>query len=245
MAIIVVTGINDKYFKIFLKFFEIYLSNGNDPNNFILYDLGIENDYNKQLIESIKKKYGIIFKSFDYSGYQDHIDLRKYQGEQCTYAWKPVIIYNECIAHPDDYVIWSDVRTLFQANTLISVKNIIDKEGAWIMISNARNTENVHRYMYKKVLEYFDIPDDISKHTIDMKWAGTCGFKYSDPISKYIVDEWYKYALIKEAICPDGSDRSNHRQDQSLLSIIIYKKGLQDKFSNNNCGVRGWTINIW
>ena len=30
-------------------------------------------------------------------------------------------------------------------------------------------------------------------------------------------------ALVKICIVPDGSNRSNHRQDQSILSILFYK----------------------
>jgi len=40
---------------------------------------------------------------------------------------------------------------------------------------------------------------------------------------KDFVEEWMKYALLKEYICPDGSDRTNHRQDQAILSILYYK----------------------
>jgi hypothetical protein len=35
--------------------------------------------------------------------------------------------------------------------------------------------------------------------------------------------EWKDLALIKECICPDGSDRYNHRQDHAVLSILFYK----------------------
>ena len=34
--------------------------------------------------------------------------------------------------------------------------------------------------------------------------------------------KWAYYSKQRECISPDGSDRSNHRQDQSLLSILFY-----------------------
>ena len=32
-----------------------------------------------------------------------------------------------------------------------------------------------------------------------------------------------KYSLIQECIAPQGSSRENHRQDQSILSILKYQ----------------------
>ncbi|BFI03171.1 hypothetical protein MPTK1_1g01350 [Marchantia polymorpha subsp. ruderalis] len=37
---------------------------------------------------------------------------------------------------------------------------------------------------------------------------------------KEIARPWYECALIRQCIAPDGSDRSNHRQDQAALSVL-------------------------
>ena len=37
------------------------------------------------------------------------------------------------------------------------------------------------------------------------------------------INEYAKLSLIKDCIFPEGSSRSNHRQDQSILTILYYK----------------------
>jgi hypothetical protein len=237
---LVVTGVNDKYFDILIQYLQIYEKNQYDFTKLIIYDLGLSKK-NLDMLINISKKVNFTIKNFDYDNYPDHLNLNKFYGKNCTYAWKPIIIYNECINNKDKYVIWSDTRTLFRPNSIKNICSVIDKEGAWIVVSNMRRTPSVINYMYNPVLEYFKISRE-EVNQFDMKWAGTCAFKYNNAISKFIVDEWYKYSLIKEAICPNGSDRSNHRQDQSLLSIILYKNDLHNHFSNNWCDLSGWYI---
>ena len=53
---------------------------------------------------------------------------------------------------------------------------------------------------------------------------GACvAFNYSIDWVKTFVKEYRDLACIKECIAPEGSSRSNHRQDQSVLSILFYK----------------------
>ena len=53
--------------------------------------------------------------------------------------------------------------------------------------------------------------------------GGVVGINYNIPWVKEMIKEWRDLSLIKECICPDGSDRSNHRQDQSIFTILFYK----------------------
>ena len=39
---------------------------------------------------------------------------------------------------------------------------------------------------------------------------------------------WYECSLIRQCIAPNGSDRSNHRQDQAALTVLAI-------LSNNKC----------
>ena len=53
--------------------------------------------------------------------------------------------------------------------------------------------------------------------------AGIIGINYNINWCRDLITEWKDLALIKECISPELSDRSNHRQDQSILSILYYK----------------------
>ena len=50
------------------------------------------------------------------------------------------------------------------------------------------------------------------------------GFSKSSALCQDIIWEWLQLSKIKDFIQPEGSNRRNHRQDQSLLSLIYYSK---------------------
>ena len=56
------------------------------------------------------------------------------------------------------------------------------------------------------------------------------GFNYDCDYVKQFVEEYKNHALTKECIAPEGSDRSNHRQDQSVFSIMFYKYHVKYRF---------------
>ena len=56
--------------------------------------------------------------------------------------------------------------------------------------------------------------------------SGMVGFNSNNDIALKIVTEWYEKSKDKELIAPEGSSRSNHRQDQSLLTLISYKENI-------------------
>jgi hypothetical protein len=64
--------------------------------------------------------------------------------------------------------------------------------------------------------------------------AGIFGINYDIEWCKYFVKEWKELALIKECICPEGSNRSNHRQDQAILNILYYKYNEKYNFTMIN-----------
>ena len=67
--------------------------------------------------------------------------------------------------------------------------------------------------------------------------AAIIGINYNVDWVRRLVKEWRDLALVKECICPDGSDRSNHRQDQAVLTILFYKYLEMYKFRNICCYV--------
>jgi hypothetical protein len=49
------------------------------------------------------------------------------------------------------------------------------------------------------------------------------GFNLDDPDIIEFIKEYTTLACIKECIAPEGSSRENHRQDQSLFTILYYQ----------------------
>ena len=53
--------------------------------------------------------------------------------------------------------------------------------------------------------------------------GGIVGFAKNSSLVDDLLDEWYKHSINEEIIAPTGSSRSNHRQDQAILSVLIHK----------------------
>uniref|UniRef100_A0A7S2SWB4 Uncharacterized protein n=1 Tax=Rhizochromulina marina TaxID=1034831 RepID=A0A7S2SWB4_9STRA len=43
--------------------------------------------------------------------------------------------------------------------------------------------------------------------------------------SSRVMERWHTCAMKKECICPAGSSRSNHRQDQAALTLVLAMEG--------------------
>ena len=236
---ILITGANDKYFNCCISFINNLKTLSFDFNKFILYDLGIYNNTNINLLNNLQKSLNFKIKKIDYSKYPEHCDLNKYYGENCTYAWKPIIIYNEANENQDNYIIWLDSKCRIKQHTINKICSLIQKQGCWITISNKAGSMEAIRDFHPLCLKNMGLSESDRKK-LEMKFAGLIGFNYKHELSKYILDEWYKYSLNKDMICPVGSSRKNHRQDQSVLSIILYKLGNKIQLINDYCDIDKW-----
>ena len=65
------------------------------------------------------------------------------------------------------------------------------------------------------------------------------GFKSDKEIAIKISNDWFEKCKLKELIAPEGSSRLNHREDQSLLTIICYKYNIVKSLpsSHKNFGI--------
>jgi hypothetical protein len=46
---------------------------------------------------------------------------------------------------------------------------------------------------------------------------------YNTNAGKEILDSWYHSCLQKEIVMPEKSSRNNHRQDQTVLSVVMHQ----------------------
>ncbi len=230
----IVTACSENHCKSMLNFLESLYRQCNRYNvefNCVLYDLG-------DLSESYKTKLLNIYPAlsiriFDYSKYPSYFNVHINAGE---YAWKPAIIYEmtqELIENNDDndenVLLWCDAGNLIMDDLMV-VKNLIKT----IMIYSPYSSRMVRDFTHYKVLEYFKIyPQDPILNYINRNGA-IIGFYIQNPIVQQFIKMFYHFALIKDAICPEGSNRSNHRQDQALFTILYYKFKMQNKINSYN-----------
>jgi len=210
---IVVTGASQNHSKTLSKMIGTFVKfHGSEDNvKLIVYNLGIEKETWEELMNKYKDAENIYYKMFDYSLYPSYFDINVKAGE---YAWKPVIIYDECEKSGEDLVVWMDSGNEIEER-LIELKKFTRINGVY----SGQTRGNIDQWTHHRTIEYMD-----AKNTGDRMRNGACvAFNYSIDWVKTFVKEYRDLACTKECIAPEGSNRSNHRQDQSVLSILFYK----------------------
>ena len=214
-----ITAANSKYFNFLKQNLKNVIEVSNYKNvqiRIIVYNLGM----NESEIKEIKLFQYVTFENFDFKKYPEHVSLEKYYGHNCSYAWKPIIIYNVCEKY-GGLVHWMDTPNLYEDfNNLIK---ILKTEYIYIPISPG----SIKKWTHPKCLKYME---GYKYKNYKPRNAAIIGINYDIGWVKKLIKEWKDLALIKECICPDGSDRSNHRQDQAVLTILYYKYQYLYKF---------------
>jgi hypothetical protein len=218
IVLTLVTGINSKYFEFLKQLLSnvIEISSSKNINiRIIVYDLGM----NQNEIDEIRKFSYVTLESFNFDKYPEHVSLKKYNGLNCNYAWKPIIIHEVCEKY-GGLVHWMDTRNLYtDFNNMI---NILKKDYIYTPVSPG----NVANWTYPNTLKYMN---GYKYMNCQCRAGGIFGINYDIEWCKMFVEEWKNLALVKECICPENSNRSNHRQDQAVLTILFYK--YQEKYN--------------
>lgn len=243
MTFLIITAANNSYINTLINFIENCNSINIDMSKLIVYDLGFDN-YNLQKIMFINNKYNFILKNFNYDIYPEHVNLNKYYGLNCSYAFKPIIIHNEANnqENKNKIIIWMDSANIFNQNHIHNICNLVKKQGIYSPISANSNTiESIELNHYNIVNSYGITSEEHHKYLKSIS-GNLVGIDYLSNAGFNILNKWYEDSLIKDLILPHGINRNNNRQDQTLLSIIIYlyEKENDIKFDYTNFGVQFW-----
>lgn len=218
---IIATGASENHEILLLNMiYTFYLHN----NNFmmIVYNLGISEN-TIYLLNRFSLNHPLFFiHNFQFSKYPSYFNISNNSGE---YAWKPVIIsevYNK-YKHP---LIWLDAGCNITGNIHYIIDNIKEKS-VW----SQKTSHDVKKYTHPSMIKYFNFPSKWLNKTCCA--GGTVAFMYPSKIAQNILYKWGKCARKHDCIAPPGSDRSNHRQDQSSLTIISFLNGKLDLCDNN------------
>jgi len=235
-----VTGANDFYILTLLNFINNYIEMGLNLKNLVIYDLGL-NTGNLQKIQNLLKCNNNI-KKLNYDEYPEHVDLKKYNGLFCSYAFKPIIMYNECNTDNNIITIWLDCACKI---TIISLKELINtilKQGFYCPIGNYEKTIETIELNHPQTINLLGITQYQHYNELQTRLACICGVLYNNFNGKTILDEWYKYSLIKDIIIPINSSRNNHRQDQTVLSCIMFlhEKKYDIEFEKSSFNISSW-----
>lgn len=215
----IVTGCDSSHFKSQVQFLNSLYQH--EPNiKTVYYDLGITDNQRNIIVDNFPF---VIIKKFDFIEYPEFFNIKKNAGE---YAWKPTIIWNELI-NSSNLILWLDAGTIIIDN-LNSIRRILKIRGFYSPIS----TGVVKEWTHEGMIRYLNITDDIfKKRNLS---GGVVGYNNNNRKAKLLAECCFNYAKAKECIAPSGSNRSNHRQDQALLTVLAYKfnmvKGMPKRY---------------
>ncbi|MEP3389059.1 MAG: DUF1647 domain-containing protein [Reichenbachiella sp.] len=208
----ILTAADAFYFRTFCQFVYSFKVNKEYENSqLICYDLGFTEEQKTHLENVLRKVPNLSVRKFDFSKYPEFVKLK-----HKTYSFKPIIV-REVFEEQKGNLLWLDSATIL-SKSLDYVWEEIDTHGVYAPIGGSGTLKE---WTVQATLDYMDVPESFY---LNRNICGCmCGFGYHNPNVRELVLEWEKYALIYECIKPKGANRENHRDDQSLLTILLYK----------------------
>ncbi len=240
MDYIIISAANDLFINTIIDFIHSFPLN---HSKLILYDLGFSED-NLKLIHSLKNKYNFVLKTFNYDNYSEHVNLKLYNGLYCSYAFKPIIIYNEATEeyNKDKIIIWMDSSNRFELDHINHMINITTIQGIYTPLSANKNSIESIELNHHKTVSHYNLSEFEHIYLLESISANLICFNYNSKSGSEILNQWYRDSLNKDIITPPNTSRNNHRQDQTVLSIIIflYEKHNNNYFYKKNIGFSFW-----
>jgi hypothetical protein len=204
--LVIATGASSNHFGC-LKNLLFSISLFEPKTRVIVYDLGLTAEEHDEL-----EKDGYEVPRFRFQDYPPHVDIRVEAGQ---YAWKPIIIA-DLLQHLGGMILWLDAGNLV-GQPVTNVRALLAECGIYSMTSNS----TIERWTHPLTLRYLDASPELLPKSC--RSAGLVGFRSGAPGINELVQRWKTCALDPACIGPVGSNRDNHRQDQAVLTVLIYQ----------------------
>lgn len=188
----------------------------------IIYDIGLTEQQKFYILKKILNVEIILFKFEDYP---PHFNLKYNYG---SYAWKIAAIHEVFFKYKCD-LIYLDARN-YITNPFYATKYYLDKKGYYFPYASGK----IKDWTHPTTLKYFN--DDRIGDNFNLN-ASYFGISFKNKKIQALVEELFSLSLNSDIISPIGSNRQNHRFDQSLLSCIFYRKYHLNPHSSISCQV--------
>jgi hypothetical protein len=226
---------NKDYFNALKQFINNVKEVNIDFDNFIVYDIGLTSDQENELY-ILQAEYGFNIYKLDFSKYPEHVNLNleKWSGLNNCYAFKPIIIH-KVLQNINDPLIYMDCGCGFTNDTINRILDNLSKNYFYVSISSNKNAIESRELNHPDTLKHFGIKNTEIINCL----PGILGIDYNNDATKKIINQWYNYSIKQEIISPIGSNRNNHRQDQTVLSYILHNNKYNYS-SNINVPLSPW-----
>lgn len=217
----IVSGASENHSKSLLQMINSVYNTIDLNFNFYIYDLGLSEDS----LNKLKKYNKIILKKFDFNKYPSyfnikgsHTDITSLSSSAGEYAWKPVII-NEIAKEESGYLIWFDAGNIL--NDLNGFNRMLENLKTNKIISPI-SSGDILKWCHPKVIEIFDLQNNQDALKFLNRNGAIYGFNLNFSEVREFITLFSNLSCKKNYIAPDGSNSTNHRQDQTLFTILFY-----------------------
>jgi hypothetical protein len=178
-----------------------------------VWDLGLSTSL-IDWIQAKKDQYDISLFKYPFDEYDDRFNMSSNAG---SYAWKSRCIYESSKCYTG-ILIWCDAGNLLQGNLWVTV---ILAKLLGIFVTSSKGC--IYDWTHAITLRRLD-DKGIYKEFMGRKKnasAAMIAMNTGNSFCIHILENWLKLCSDFEMISPHGSNRSNHRYDQAILSILL------------------------
>lgn len=205
----IVTGSDSSHFNSLVNLLNSIKKHEPDTET-IVYNLGLSSDE----VYYLKNNFNFEVINFEFKNYPKFIGEIDSSNKLGSYGWKPIIINKE-FSKNDKNLLWLDAGCLL-TKKLALLKKYIPKVGFY----SPESSNSVKDWSHIFTIQKLNLP---SKYLNFPNFSGgIVGLAQNDKKIKELINKWEYFALDKETLAPKGSSRQNHRQDQTILTLLVY-----------------------
>ena len=176
----------------------------------IVFDLGMSKPQRQHLIDRFS---WIDLRDPELNDGPEHLS------QLASFAWKPTLIAR-VLEESDAPLLWLDSACVV-TGSLEPIWQHLHQHGVWSPFGGgSRMDYRTHPGM----LDYLKAGEP--ERGARFRSACTCAFDPAHPIALEVVRLWRELAWDPQALLPDGCCNANHRYDQSLLTVLLTRSGL-------------------
>ena len=215
---ILVTGASDNHARSLRQFIASFIRHASGRHQLVVWDLGLS------ALESHHHP-AVSYRVFDYAKYPDWFDISNEAGQ---YAWKPALLQEMSQEYRGELLVWMDAGNLI-VDPLRNLERFLRSNALYSAYSAGMIRDWTHPVTLSALAG--------EEHARKLNRNGACiGFNLASERARLCLHEWATACATKEIIAPEGSSRANHRQDQSVFSILYYNHLGTDAVSNTFLG---------
>lgn len=214
----IATGASENHARSLIQF--LHSIPAQNHSHTYMWDLGLSKD----TLEQIRSTFPTAqIRRFPFEDYPAYFDIQRNAGE---YAWKPVLLWLTAQEIQEGVLLWCDAGNRF-VGSLEPLETTIQHQGIYSPISAG----TIEKWTHPLCLAYLEVKRGMLG--MPPRNGAIVGFDLNQGRAWNVLEEWCELAQIKECIAPPGSDRSNHRQDQAVFSILYYRYTQGTLLENN------------